>query len=275
MTTSLLYVEAAASRLSPDAAARGKLTADDTQGAYLLWELYLPPGGAHAAAQAGQGQSAYYVLQGSCAFRGEGWELRATAGDVIHLPGAAASCEPSGGGDCLLLAYEVHEPAAGSPRRIAADQGRALAIVYDIGVFKLSGQETAGAFLLAEWHVPPQRGVPLHAQAGLETFYIIEGRFAFRSRREGGAADPFVAERGDVIHVPRRVPHSYKNIGERPGTLLVAMAPVGRTMQYFEEIGLPVQDSSAFPSDPPDLAHLLACVQKYRVDVFASSPDEV
>jgi uncharacterized RmlC-like cupin family protein len=110
----------------------------------------------------------------------------------------------------------------------------------------------------------------MHAQSGQETFYVMEGSFTFGGRHASGEHYSLAGEPGDVIHVPEPVAHSYQNAGTEPGRMLVMMAPVGRSQQFFEEIGTPLSD--AFSSVPavtmPDPATLIATLQKYQVDFF-------
>jgi quercetin dioxygenase-like cupin family protein len=271
VTPSMLYVRAGESRVLENTSDPVKLTTDDTLGAYALWEERVPPGVGPAARPAQESSLTYYVLQGRVAYRWQGaGAVFAAAGDVIHLPQAEA-CTYEGVGEepCVLLALLAPADTSRRFRHIKAGEGRSLHVITDIGTFKLTREDTAGAYLLMEWRVPPQAGVAMHAQAGIETFYIVEGSFSFRGQRSSEHYT-LLAERGDVIHVAERVPHSYKNIGNDPGRMLVWMAPAGRAQQFFEEIGSPVEDASAFPAAPalPDPAALRATLQKYQVDFF-------
>jgi len=267
----MLYVRAGESRVLENTAETVKLTTDDTLGAYTLWEERVPRGARSKVRLAQESARTYYVLQGRVAFRGqEVGAVVASAGDVIHFPQAgeytyeSVSEEPG-----VLLALLAPADTSRRFRHIKAGEGRSLHVITDIGTFKLTREDTAGAYLLMEWRVPPQAGVAMHAQAGIETFYIVEGSFSFRGQRSSEHYT-LLAERGDVIHVAERVPHSYRNIGNDPGRMLVWMAPAGRAQQFFEEIGSPVEDASAFPAAPalPDPAVLRATLQKYKVDFF-------
>ena len=270
MSQALLYVKAAEFRSADEKIV--KLTTDDTQGAFDLVQQHLRSGSA-VDVQTGDGQRAYYLLQGSVTFqRQEEGTFPARQGDIIFLPTGESSYElvSESQEGAWLLTITAPKQASGRPRLLPADHGRALGIMYDIALFKLTGAETAGAFLLVEWRVLPQRGVPMHAQGGQETFFVLEGSFAFRGQNETYEAEP-----GDVIHVPSRVRHSYKNIGTQPGKMLIAFFPAGKTLEYFQEIGIPLDDASAFPTALPDMARLLDSIQRHQVDVFASSPDDV
>jgi quercetin dioxygenase-like cupin family protein len=269
MTQTMLLVKAGENRSPEQPLSAVKLTSSDTQGAYVLVELHVRPEAVPTNLEVQSGQRAYYVVQGDVAFHcHEAATLLAHEGDVVLLS-ARDTCRYELVGDApgVLLALLVPVDIQGS-RHIKANEGRSLRVITDIGTFKLTGGDTGGAYLLMEWRVPPQGGVPMHAQAGQETFYIVEGSFSFRGRRPSDEHYTLLAERGDTIHVGERVPHSYKNIGNGPGRMLVLMAPAGRARQFFEEIGTPVEDAASFlaPASLPDPATLVATLQKYQVD---------
>lgn len=238
----------------------------------MLWKEYVSPGVRSGSQLAQAGARTYYVAQGRVAFHGqEGGPFLASVGDVIHFPQLeACTYESVGEEPCVLLAWLVPPDTSRRFRHIKAGEGRSLAVLTDIGTFKLVSEDTEGAFLLMEWRVPPQGGAPLHAQGGQETFYIVEGSFTFRGRHAFTEHYTLVAEPGDVIHVPERVSHSYQNMGTEPGKMLVLMAPAGRSQQFFEEIGTPVTDASSAPTAVAmlDPATLIATLQKYQVDFF-------
>jgi len=110
--------------------------------------------------------------------------------------------------------------------------------------------------------------VAIHAQNGEETFYILEGDFAFRGQHQGQAS-LLTAGKGDVVHAQARVPHSYQNISDATGVLLVIMAPAGRTQQFFEEIGTST-DGTSFPTTVslPDPMTFMEILLKYDIAIF-------
>ncbi len=88
-------------------------------------------------------------------------------------------------------------------------------------VFKLQGAQCAGATNVFEIEVGPGEGPPLHFHdAQDEWLYVLHGTFRFR-------IDDNVAEApaGTFVFLPRRVPHTWQNIAERPSGLLGAFVP--------------------------------------------------
>jgi quercetin dioxygenase-like cupin family protein len=97
---------------------------------------------------------------------------------------------------------------------------------------KVAASETAGAFSLLEFNLPPGgTGSPLHIHPDtLETFYLLEGELALTigERTERVAA-------GSLAHVPAGVAHKFTNDGPGPARLLILLTP-GRFEAYFREL---------------------------------------
>jgi mannose-6-phosphate isomerase-like protein (cupin superfamily) len=62
-----------------------------------------------------------------------------------------------------------------------------------------------------------------------ELFRVIRGFYRFRC---GG--DEFDAHPGAVVVMPSNIPHSFLNIGDEPGQMLVTVAPGGFEQMFFE-----------------------------------------
>jgi mannose-6-phosphate isomerase-like protein (cupin superfamily) len=74
-----------------------------------------------------------------------------------------------------------------------------------------------------ELSVPPEAGTGLHIDKDWDEYwYVIEGTFAFTfngERRELGA--------GGFACGPRGIPHSFRNVGETAGKLVMVTTPSG------------------------------------------------
>jgi quercetin dioxygenase-like cupin family protein len=97
--------------------------------------------------------------------------------------------------------------------------------------FKTRSAETGGALTALESVAAPGEGPPLHAHAGNdETMYVVDGSFRFivdGEFRDGPA--------GTCVFIPRRVPHTWQNVGDEPGRLFVAFTPGAPGMETFFE----------------------------------------
>lgn len=123
---------------------------------------------------------------------------------------------------------------------------------------KIGSEETNGLYSIVENTVPPQAGPPPHIHHNEdEIFYIVEGEFEVRCGEQ-----TFTVTKGSMAVLPRNVPHSFRNISEAEGKMLVTITP-GGFEKFFAEVSQQVQ------SMPPDVEKLSALAHKYNVEFLA------
>jgi quercetin dioxygenase-like cupin family protein len=119
-----------------------------------------------------------------------------------------------------------------NPLVVPADQGKALNVIGNAITIKIHGRDTGGALCVIESVDQPGAGPPPHRhQREAETFHVLEGEYEFTCDGKRLRASP-----GATVFAPQGRAHSYKNIGPRPGRLLVAITPAGFE-GFFEEVG--------------------------------------
>ena len=87
----------------------------------------------------------------------------------------------------------------------------------------LRGEETAGHVSVTEIVVPPHSGgPPLHTHDFDEAFYLLEGDLIFQ-------VEEILATKGagDLLFVPRNVPHAPANHSNAPARYLLTCTPAG------------------------------------------------
>jgi quercetin dioxygenase-like cupin family protein len=108
--------------------------------------------------------------------------------------------------------------------------------------FLMTGEQTGGAFFMAEVTVPPGAGNPPHIhRREEETFYLQQGTLTIQV---GGKT--MTASAGDVICLPRGVAHCFQNTGNVDAKFLVVATPAGLE-KFFEEAFYPAGDRSELP----------------------------
>ncbi len=119
-------------------------------------------------------------------------------------------------------------------------------------VGKLMSEETAGQYAVVESTTPPDGGPPLHVHTHEdELFYVLQGSYAFISGPDTVQAGP-----GDLVHLPRGIPHTFRNVGTTEGVLLNTISP-GGFEAFFVEI-------DRLPKDQPlDRAQVTAIAAEY------------
>ncbi len=154
------------------------------------------------------------------------------------------------------------------PRHVLSRQGKTYRARGFLCTFKLLADDTRGAFTLSEASNAPNTGVPPHIQhLEDETFYILEGNYTFHVGDEVMQCGP-----GEVIYIPKGVPHAFENTGVIPGRLLILQVPGGIHEQYFAEAWEPVEDPSNLPPEggPPDFSKVRAAAQRHGIEMIST-----
>lgn len=113
--------------------------------------------------------------------------------------------------------------------------GRAVGVLGDRTTFKVTSEETGGAYAILEQVIPAHHGPPLHIHKHeTEIFYVLEGEFEIRV---GGETIP--AGVGAFAACPRDIPHTFRNVGDTPGRLLLTVIPGGFSNYFAEVDGIP------------------------------------
>jgi quercetin dioxygenase-like cupin family protein len=95
---------------------------------------------------------------------------------------------------------------------------------------QVTSDESDGALLVAEVHLPPGGGPPgLHRHAATEVYRVHDGELAIYLGDDG---DRRVTRAGDVVHIPGGVAHTVRNESPAPARALVVFSP-GREIEAF------------------------------------------
>jgi mannose-6-phosphate isomerase-like protein (cupin superfamily) len=122
----------------------------------------------------------------------------------------------------------VSDTPAGDPVvRLEDGAGERLHVAGDVVTVKADGPATGGAYSCFEETSPPGGGPPPHWHAEAELFRVLEGRVAFHDHAGDGAPTVVVAGPGDVVRVPPRRVHTFRNVGDGPCRLFVVLQPAG------------------------------------------------
>ena len=105
----------------------------------------------------------------------------------------------------------------------AAFREEALCVSGNTITVKIGGKETGNAYSLFELSVPPEVGAGLHIDQDWDEFWhVMEGTFDFTLNGK-----KIELSSGGFAHGPKGIPHSFKNVGNTTGKLVMFTSPSG------------------------------------------------
>jgi mannose-6-phosphate isomerase-like protein (cupin superfamily) len=106
---------------------------------------------------------------------------------------------------------------------VPAEQKETLSVAGNTITVKIAGNETDNAYSLFELNVPPNVGAGLHIDKNWDEFWhVVEGTFAFTLDGK-----QIQLSAGGFAFGSKGIPHSFKNVGETTGKLIMLTKPSG------------------------------------------------
>ena len=134
--------------------------------------------------------------------------------------------------------------------RVQSGPGRDL-------VFKVTGDDTAGAFDYFSVDVAPHGGPPLHVHhVQHEAIHVMTGRLLVRIGDR-----TFTLETGGFAYMPAQIPHAFLNLTDEPAEIVVVFTP-GGGHRFFEELGPATRCAS------PDRAQIAAIFERHDMTLL-------
>jgi len=127
---------------------------------------------------------------------------------------------------------------------------------------KLRGEDTGGLLSVGIGIAPPGGGPPIHRHYNEdELFYILEGRIRFLTNDEWTEVAP-----GGVVFLPRGSVHTFQNVGETPGKMLVITTSSGFAT-FFEKC------AGVFAAaGPPDMGRIMSICGEHGIEILGPPP---
>jgi mannose-6-phosphate isomerase-like protein (cupin superfamily) len=148
---------------------------------------------------------------------------------------------------------------------VVAEEGRALWVLGELVTYKLASENSGGVCSLFEVVVQPQGGPPPHIQHREDEWtFVLEGEFELLNKGRIISCGP-----GSLVYVPKGDLHTYKNVGQDPGRLLVGQTPGGALQAFFEDVGEEAIDKSAPPvmDGPPDVERIVEIAASHGIEM--------
>jgi quercetin dioxygenase-like cupin family protein len=157
----------------------------------------------------------------------------------------------------MITTNQTRVLAEGEGLRLQSGPGRDL-------IFKVTGEETGGAFDYFVVEVAPHGGPPLHVHHSQEeTIHVLKGEFKVRIGEE-----VFRLKEGGFAYLPSGLPHAFLNLTDQAGEVIVVYTP-GGGHKFYEELGPMSRGGS------PDPKLIAALFEKYDMTLLGPplSPD--
>jgi quercetin dioxygenase-like cupin family protein len=146
------------------------------------------------------------------------------------------------------LQHKVLAPDGGL--RLQSGPGRDL-------VFKVTGDDTGGAFDYFIVEVAPHGGPPLHVHHRQEeSVHVLSGSFKVQIGDESFRLEP-----GGFAYLPAAVPHAFLNLTDEPARIIVVYTP-GGGHRFYEELGPLTRNGT------PDRAAVAALFERYEMTLL-------
>jgi len=159
------------------------------------------------------------------------------------------------------IAAPGHTPITNPPRPSVARLADIEPITWsgkEAARFLLRAEDTGGRFSYYQVVVPAGEGSLLHLHKQMdETFHVVDGEFEIVI-----GPDAYNATAGTVVYGPRGIAHSFRNVGDREGTMLCVTTP-GGIERFFEELSLLIHSVP-----PPQWSQLHELAARHQIVAF-------
>jgi quercetin dioxygenase-like cupin family protein len=128
------------------------------------------------------------------------------------------------------------------PGVLRAGEGEQYGVLGTTIIFKSLSHETNGAVFMWETLTPNGALTPPHIhQVEDEYIYLVEGQLEVTIGKKSYTVQP-----GDLVKMPRGIPHAVRSTGSGLTKALWTVAPAGKMEKFFQAL-------AALPADqPPD-----------------------
>ncbi|XP_057827181.1 uncharacterized protein LOC131038681 [Cryptomeria japonica] len=146
-----------------------------------------------------------------------------------------------------ISASQFHALTTHNVKIVQPGEGINLWFFGILVTLKVLANETGNSYSLFEVTVPPGYGLPKHIRTQEdENYYMLDGELIWIVGDQ-----EFYATKGSFAHLPRFVPHTFKNKTNRTAYMLCSCQP-GGFEKYLLEFGKMQSASDYMPSEYTD-----------------------
>jgi len=130
----------------------------------------------------------------------------------------------------------------------------------------LAASETDNSYCLFENSSLGQSGTPIHVHANEdETLYVLAGEMQVLI-----AGEARTLKQGEVVFLPRGIPHQLKNVSDRPSQYLILCVPSGFE-RFVAAGGRPrLKDEQPSSPSPQEIARMRAAAPHFGLKLLSN-----
>lgn len=188
-------------------------------------------------------------------------ERSLAVGDLV-TPGADASLR-AGATQAVFWTAALPLPLPLDSTVTVFAVGTPTILAGDLYTVKRRAAETEGQLGIVHFAIPPGGGPIPHIHYGEdEIFIVLEGRLSLYADgvRTHAAA-------GDVVCLPRGIPHGFHNLTNQPAAMLCLLTPGGGE-QFFLDAGRAPGPGETPKPDAAEITRILALAARYRLEML-------
>lgn len=144
---------------------------------------------------------------------------------------------------------------------LRSEEARRAGVLHIFGdrvLVKLHGTDTAGNHAILDCRTEPQCGPPLHRHSREdESFFVVEGEYRFEIDGKELTAGP-----GGFVFAPLGTAHTFQNIGNSAGRMIIVVQPAGLEA-FFTEL-----DAAASRMSEPDMSVIALIFNKHGLELL-------
>jgi quercetin dioxygenase-like cupin family protein len=136
--------------------------------------------------------------------------------------------------------------------------------------FMVAPQSRDEAPCVLKGTIPPGVCVPIHSHAGIEAFFVLSGDVEVLTD-EGRKAHWITAGPGDLVEVPSKAKHGFRNRSQHPVVqLITTTSKLGR---FFQEVGRSITEGArGSPPHPDEIQRFLKTAERFGY--WLATPEE-
>jgi quercetin dioxygenase-like cupin family protein len=148
-------------------------------------------------------------------------------------------------------------------RVFGPDDGDAYHFLNTLTINKIRTADTTGAFSVVDHRVPAGFSPPPHIHHGHdEAFYVIDGQWTVQCGEDTWTVGP-----GELVFLPRDIPHGFEVSHDGPGRSLVIVGP-GSFDEFVAALG-EATDSRELPAPvAPDPERVIALAAAHGITIL-------